>query len=747
MAGPWEKFAPVSVIDTDGPWTQFAEPEPQAPPDPIDQIDFTADRKDVRRAISALPKERRQEAIRRWQENRVQRERAQARESTLGTVGMYIGDTIGQLGRGASMGYSDELNAATSAALGALGSDAPPEAREAMISELYDENLEYNRALGRAQDDESTSFGEFPLIGEVTAGGATKLAGGALTALALPMLNVFRGGALLSRAGNLAATGAGYGALAGFGEGEGGVENRAGSAALGAGVGGLVGGAAAPVAAGAGNALTYLAAQARRTPEALRGYNRGAVRRVAESASADFPEGQISNVVTRDGRRIELGDEATLADMGMNLRQDAAAIANQPGRGQAIITRTLDDRRGGAETRIDDQVTESLGERVNIPRMSEAMQADARAQAAPLYETFYNTEIPITGSLMNLMRRASATGAVNRARRLMAQEGVQPRMLDIIDGDAMSPLTGVLRVTGQQRLPNGREVDLIKRAIDDEAMAATPGSNEQRILRDLARRIRNEVDSLLSPDDPAQSVWAQARRIAGDDISFREAMEEGAEAFRRGVTPDEFEMTLERSTPAQREARLIGVRGDIQEQMGNRGSAFGPRADVGARQMFGSQNARRKLEMAVGPERAGALVNRLDAEGVMDATRQQVLQNSQTAARQAAQQRFPSPIAGDRAAVGLRNTSIPGIIFEGAARIANALRGGAINEQRMAVAEDAARMLMAQGASRRQIVDALQEYIGGQRMNEDMRRALIEILSRAGVATSIGAASNATSAQ
>jgi hypothetical protein len=225
-------------------------------------------------------------------------------------------------------------------------------------------------------------------------------------------------------------------------------------------------------------------------------------------------------------------------------------------------------------------------------------------------------------------------------------------------------------------------------------------------------------------------------------------MEEGQRLFGRGVSPDELELSLERMTPELREATRIGGRDQIRQQMGERASAFGPRGDTAARQMFGSENNRTRLRMAAeDPAAANQLINRVDAEGVMDATRQQVLQNSQTAARQAAQQRFPSPVAGDRAAAGLRNSSLSGFVAEGAARIANALRGGAINEQRMAVAEDAARMLMAQGASRREIVNALQQYIGGQRMNEDMRRALIEILGRAGLGSASAAASNTTNAQ
>ena len=137
-----------------------------------------------------------------------------------------VDDTVRNLARGTGIGsFLDEANAATASILPEMLGGRP-----------YDEALAYQRAKNELADKESTVVGKLPVIGDVTVGGLTKLAGGIASAPVTPMARVFQGATLAPRVGNAALTGAGYGALYGAGEGEG-MADRATDAAMGAAIG------------------------------------------------------------------------------------------------------------------------------------------------------------------------------------------------------------------------------------------------------------------------------------------------------------------------------------------------------------------------------------------------------------------------------------------------------------------------------------------------------------------------------
>lgn len=734
---PFARFAqPDGTAISENPFARFVEsqmtPEAEPPkpePEPWETVNFDQPKAEVRKAIAALPKGQKQKAVRAWQRSVVAKERAKARETTLGRVGLGLSDTVGQFARGIPIigGALDEMDAATAAVLDTFQNGPNPDKPGlnpiGFNQQVYDEQLAYARERNAAADAEAAKLGELPLIGEVTTGGATKLAGGIASAPLAPVATVMRGATLLPQMVNYFLNGALYGAGHGFTDSEG--ENRLPGAAVGGTIGGLLGSATAPVAQGVGNAVRYARAQSRPLPQGVNQFEPGSVRRLAEALDADRAANPNfgPNNVTRNGQQVGLGNEGMLADLGDNLRADAGAIANQPGAGQAIIRRALDDRRAGAAGRITQDVDSAMGQPVNVPRTVAEIKRQARAQAGPLYDQFYASNIPITPNIRRLLQRAQAAGAIQQAQRLMAQEGLDPRLLRTLVDEPMTPLTGIQRQRSE-RVPNGLEFDLIKRGIDDLARRAGRGTNEHRILSNLARDLRNEVDTVLSPNNPQQSIWAQARAVSGEDISMREAVKAGQEAFLKGLTPDQMEYDLSQMTALSREGYQLGARDQVRQIMGNKGTSFGPTGDTGARQALGNDNARRKLELIASPMDADRLVNRLDAESVFEITRQGVTGGSPTAPRLAAQQRYPSPVAGDRAASGLRKSSISGFAAEGVARIANALTGGARNETRMRIAADSARMLVAQGVNRRQIIVGLQDYLRNQQLNQAQARAV-----------------------
>lgn len=690
----------LTPVDGNDPFAHMTGTATQINPPASFDIDFSQDKAAVRKQIAKLPKGQRKAAMKQWADVFVAKERKENKGFVQDAT-----DVVRNLTRGTVVGsFLDEANALTASATG----QAP-----------YEEALAYQRAQDRAIDKDSTKLGTLPVIGDVTAGGVTKLAGGILSAPATPMINAMRGAALAPRIANGALTGGLYGLIYGAGAGEG-AENRLMTGGLGL-AAGVVGGGAIPIAAeGVGRAVNAVRSAAP-TPQALRSYHPGAVKRVQRSFNDDLDtaSGMSREATPVNGWTLQspgadrryavragnLGDEGMLADMGPNMQNQAGAIASMPGAGQTKISGILRSRADGSQGRINQSVDAALGPRRNLVAAEEVTIQAARKNAAPLYDQFYNTAIEMTPRLAGMLRRADAAGAMKRVAKLIKIEGISP----------------------DQLANNGRLIDLVKRAVDDMASSAqrTGENNLHRIYSGLSRAIRKEVDTALSPSDPTKSIWAQARRAAGEGKQFSEGLEAGQAAFAKNLSPDQMKADLGGATPVGQTAYKMGARGQIGEVTGNAATKFGENASAKGRTLLGSENARRKINMLTDdPSKSRDLVRRLDAEASFDATYQNVLQNSKTASRQAAQKEFPAPSDGAGAANEVGKKTFTGLTMEAGYRALNGLLMGALNERRISIARDAADMLLQRGVNREKIAQALLKRARAQNVSGERMRAV-----------------------
>jgi hypothetical protein len=659
-------------------------------------IDFTGPIEQVRAQIAQLPEDQREGALKQWAETYVANERKD------GGIMQDAGDTVRNLARGTPVGsFLDEANAVTAAIPNALGMGGPN----------YAEAAAYQRATDKATEDDSTSFGELPLIGEVKGSGLTKLVGGVLSAPIAPMVRAVQGSTLLPQTANAVATGATYGGAYGAGEGTDMV-----SRAINTGIGTVAGGLfAAPIptimqgASAVGGAVNRLL-QGGDTPNVQidgRAAHPGAVRRVGRAINDDFADPTEFNQLSQ-----RLDGEAMLADMGPNLQGQTGALASKPGAGSRAINTAVRNRKRGAYRRIEADLTRALGRPVNIPQMKEAVLRNANAEARPLYQQFENAQIEITPELRALIGRAEGLGAVREAARLMQVDG--------LDANAAQN-TPVL-------------LNYIKRAIDDTAYPP-PGSNVSRSLRnsarDLVRELKNTVDSALSPENPQQSVWAQARRIAGTGQQFEEGLDLGMKAFSKKLSPDDMAYQMERLTPVGRQAFLIGSRAALRDDVIGASTQWGENAAAKARSLLGSIAAREKLGQLGPTEDIQRLTNRLDTESRYEGTYQNTLQNSKSEPRRQAAKEFPDAVGdGGNVDARWRDATMTGIVIETGARIANYLSQGALNERRLRIAEDAAQILIARGAAKDQLAQQFLQAAQQRGISQANAQALQKLAQR-----------------
>lgn len=569
----------------------------------------------------------------------------------------------------------------------------------------------------RIREAEATKVGTLPVVGDVTTNGLTKVAGGILSAPMVPVANVFKGTSLLPQMGNAAVTGAVAGGIYGAGEGEG--ADRIANAAIGAGVGAAGGAVIAPVARGLGNAAEYVGNRLQGLPQELSGIHKGAVKRLARAAADD-------DLVNRySGQVADLGPEGMLADMGTNLRGQAEAIANQPGAGKRIILDADKARMQGADARIRQDINAAFGPEQNLVQLERTTVDAANRASGPYFQQFHGMAVPFTQRLQDVWARIP--------RRIMqnAQEMAQVR------GEAFQSANGE---------PTAIAWDYVKRAIQDEIDLNGARSGMGGALTDLDNALRQAVDATISPNNPAASVWARGRALAGDGKQFQQGLAEGGGVFSRPKThsPDQVAEDLANATPVYTTGYRAGARGDLANMMNDAGTQFGPAGDKAARKGLWSPNAERKVrQLSSTPDAADAVLRRRNAESTFGETHNALTANSATARRLQAQEEFPNPASK----AGGHGTAVTweGAVTDLAKKGLDALTLGARKERLQAIAENAARVLSATGMQRDQYFNGLRTYLQGRGVSAQQAKRItdaVEAMLLAEVPNAAGAATS-----
>lgn len=497
----------------------------------------------------------------------------------------------------------------------------------------------------------------------------------------------------------------------------------------------LFSGAAPVVGRALGNSYEFLANTFRGTPKQLHGLRRGAVNNVVRTAEADnLTQPMATN------KAADLGPEGALADYGNNLRLKAAGLARTPGKNREIMLGMTDPRSKMAGARITNDLNANLGVPKNLKAEEKAIRQQFAAQSKPLYDQFKATQIPETREIASIVDQVKKTipEAITDARKLAAGDGVDPNYLTALVSDPMGAITGTQKATQGKRVWSGLELDYLKRAIDDAVDKAKPGTNEERIYSDLARNLRNTVDEILSPGQPDQSVWAQARKVGGDSIKTRKALERGFDVnsqrgvFSRQEDPMMLRADMRSMSQEEKAALRAGARADLRALAGRSANSYTGSGDVRVRRALNSDFNRENLDLiAPTPQAASNIRRRLDAEGEFARTADAVDRNSVTSQMLAVMKDIPGAMQSEVNFAAEAGKKGPvGLVTEGAARLADMLAGGALGRRNEAMRTDIATILAAQGPRRDAYVKGLLEILGNRSTNAD-KAAQIRGLVRA----------------
>lgn len=321
---------------------------------------------------------------------------------------------------------------------------------------------------------------------------------------------------------NYAGQGAALGGLAGAGESTEG--NRGTGAMVGAGTGAVLGTVSPALAEGAG-------ALARGVADRFAAPATSASRRMLRALGRD-------NMTPDDAaaRLQELGPDATLADVGPNMRGLAEAAATQPGKSLTAAENLVSSRAAGRSERLVQAALDSAG----VAHVDEAI-AKRATMARPLYEAAF---APQEGAVTTASKQVTNPVVERLLEQPEVKSGIRQGMESLrrqyaVTGEEISPADYALRRndSGQfERVgtPTLRLLDAAKRGLD--LMLQSGGKDIRNDKTGLLTQKGHEIDAMrrtlvnqlddLSPKDPVsgKSTYKMAREAWGGPSQTIEAL-------------------------------------------------------------------------------------------------------------------------------------------------------------------------------------------------------------------------------
>lgn len=574
MAGPWEAF------QSEGPWTAFAKGnEPVSAPN-AGRSRFD----DVGRGEAAL------------------------RGAGQG-VTFNFGDEL--TGASAASGITSQHPLARAAApvvgMGRLGYEAL--AGEGDATKRYQEAVERERELTKQAREQQP--------GAYTAG---EIGG----AVAIPAGGLLRASTLFGRALRGAGVGAGFGAISGAGEGET-LPERVTKSATGGLVGAGVGAVAPPLVEGAVRA----AGAAISTPVNL---IRGALN----------PQGAAEKAVGR--ALLEAGqadptavNRLTAGSLGPDSPAIAMDVLGQPGRNLARSASNLSGAAGDVlnqtlNPRLEQQVPRVTGwlratfHYPDVGAQQQAIDAVEKTVNKGLYRRAYTQGDK--GVWSSELERLTSSPDIVAAMREAATKGKSRAVAEGFGGfnpgvtvDNGGIVTFQRGPTGQPTYPNLQFWDYTKRALGDaESAAGRAGrKDEADYLGQLRRALVSELDQIV----PA---YSQARSGASKFFKAEHALEAGQKYVNENFANAETRRVLAGMSQTERQLFQDGFVSRLVETLGN----IPDRADI-VRRIYNTPNAKEKIVIALGPQRAAELEAMLRVENIMQQGLRAVQGNSTTA--------------------------------------------------------------------------------------------------------------------
>jgi hypothetical protein len=474
---------------------------------------------------------------------------------------------------------------------------------------------------------------------------------------------------------------------------------------IGAGVGGLLGGAI-PLVGKAASAGYSALANALSKPE---GISRGASRHLIEALNADSAPA-IRQQLDR------LGPDAMLADTGPAMLGKAQGASLNSDEGRSILANALTTRNEGTNARIMSDTNRALGPAEDPQTVTNAIRArrsevDSKAYPAALD----NAPDVKTAHILTYLDSAipNSVGMEKKALTNLRDMLTKTERKPLLDAEGYPQYDKLGNEKFQEVKVSQNDANVlhkVKGELDNVIQYDQPGlgipagalTRQQGALKSL----RAELNDTLEQQVPG---YAAANRESAALAKRGEAVEAGTQYLGSGKTtpsPDRFAAEFDPLSQGEKIAFAKGSRGNIERVLGTKANDL--QALRGELQGEGGWNTA-KIATVHGQEAADELAASVDRNLKFRDTHNKVVENSQTAQRQAAA-RAMKPEPSSETPLLNPNMSMTGLLATGAKKTANAALNALRPDPTKSFGE-VARILSAQGSERDRHLMALVDVL------------------------------------
>jgi hypothetical protein len=428
------------------------------------------------------------------------------------------------------------------------------------------------------------------------------------------------------------------GAGQGFGEGEGGVLPRIGSAAEGALLGTVGGGALDIIGHGVkavgqglwnrfGPAVSDKAALNAAQQKLTQNLTREGGLPLAEQKLADYSTQLAENTAAGlPNARLTLGEIT-----GGQPRAAMDAAVQIPGKGAAEVVRDITAREQGRMGRVRDALTSTFGDLDGQYTAKTKLYDERKVAADPLYNSAFANAKPLTAGDIEFMQRVPS-GAVGYAQQLAQADGRRLSFTPRFDEHGTM-------IIDPRMTPTPEDMHHIKTGLDMFLQANSPNGIPNALAGKYAPirdTIRGRLDTLTTGED-GQSLYKAAREAWAGPTAKIDALNLGKAAT--AMDKDELAAKLAGMTEAE---RAFAVQGWMSQVNSNLDTVHTTGHANPVRTVFSTQAQRDTAEAMLGAmglpkeevaKRFTQLSNYFGHEGVGAGGEQQLMRGSQTASR------------------------------------------------------------------------------------------------------------------
>jgi hypothetical protein len=358
----------------------------------------------------------------------------------------------------------------------------------------------------------------------------------------------------------------------------------------------------------------------------------------SRQAAAKIAQAFNRDMITADQARdalARLGPLGGLIDAGgANVTGLGEAMASQPGTNRQIAKDFLETRMEGAPTRINAAINAATGNPANFHATMNNL-ADLRStNAAPLYEQAFSKPAGMTDNIKGMLDDPVAQQGLKEGLEIQriansARIGRGEAPLPTTDPAIQYDANGVPRIVG---VPNMRSLDAVKQGMDAIIEAARSDVTGQVAWTPKLREIDGLRRAWVSALDQNNPEYAAARAAWAGPSEARDAMEMG-----RNILSNDPEVTAE-TVARLSDGNKDFFRAGVARALKDRVDATQEGADA-TRKIFGNTLIRNKIAAGFGDDATfNQFRSTMENEGTFAQTRNEVLKNSATARRIAAQQ-------------------------------------------------------------------------------------------------------------